>query len=617
MGPEIEYASNAPLTDLLLSLTRPGDFCAHGRMFLPMPTIDIEGVGRLSFPVVASQVRAMIGVAERAPYGKGTQTVVDTSVRDCWQIDTTRLQVAGTAWGDTLATILGAASEGLGCPAERMDARLYKLLIYPTGGFFAPHRDTEKSDGMVATLTISLPTDGTGGELVVRHRDREVVMELGAVEPSELAFAAFYADCSHETLPVRTGHRLSLVYNLCVLPTDTDTPRLAPDYTAEIDAAARHLAEWRDNGGTDKLVWVLEHDYSESGLSFDTLKNADSAVSRALAVAAERAGCAFHAAIVHIQEEGTAVYPDGDYVESRDWRESEAERMAIGDLFDSRHWLDCWVGRHGAHGKSEGGLPFSEVPIFPKELLPPDVLRDAVPDKQRVHEASGNEGVSLERTYRRAALVIWPESKTLDIAASAGIDCAIEFVASQHAGDAISRKSVLGLGRRLIALWPHDEYGREDDATASRVRMLDLLLAINDAALTQRFLRQVALRRYDGGEKENLLSALAMLDDQAREHFLADFTRAHFVHSPDHRRFAAARRRIGHRRPRCASQQRRRSRLGVARPVRRDTRAGEVVGVQGPEDDRRTRNPRPIRPHLALRSGRCRLGRSHAAIGAR
>ena len=44
---------------------------------------------------------------------------------------------------------------------------------------------------MVATLTISLPTVGAGGELVVRHGDREEVIDMNAAEPSELAFAAF------------------------------------------------------------------------------------------------------------------------------------------------------------------------------------------------------------------------------------------------------------------------------------------------------------------------------------------------------------------------------------------------------------------------------------------
>jgi hypothetical protein len=48
-------------------------------------------------------------------------------------------------------------------------AVLYKLLLYEEGGFFKTHRDTEKADGMFATLVLQLPSTFTGGEFVVTH----------------------------------------------------------------------------------------------------------------------------------------------------------------------------------------------------------------------------------------------------------------------------------------------------------------------------------------------------------------------------------------------------------------------------------------------------------------
>ena len=524
MGPEVEYATNAPLTELLRSVARPGDYCAHGRLFLPMPTVNVADVGLLSLPVPDFQVRALTEVAERAPYGKGTETVVDRSVRDCWQIDAARLRIAGHAWDDTFATILDTVAKGLGFRSDGLEAQLYKLLVYPVGGFFAPHRDTEKVDGMVATLTISLPTAGAGGELVVRHGDREEVIDMNAAEPSELAFAAFYADCSHETRPVRDGHRLSLVYNLCVLPGDTETPRHAPDYSAEAEAVARHLADWRDEG-TGKLVWLLEHDYTAAGLSFDTLKNADNAVAHVLALATERADCALHAAIVHIEESGNAMYADGDYVTSWHWRETDIEAMEIGDIYSSRHWLDSWIGADGSRP------PFDEIPLLPEELLPTGALDGAAPDERRVHEASGNEGVDLERSYRRAAMVIWPQSNTLDVIAGAGIHAAVDWVAGQFG--VTPRERIEELSARLIGVWWHDLDDREEDATASRVRMLDLLRMIGDAGLTLRFLREVALSHYSGGENRDLLAALEMVGEDAAGEYLPDFVAAHFADLPE------------------------------------------------------------------------------------
>lgn len=524
MGPDIEYASNAALTDILEAVDRPGDFCTHGRLYLPMPVLAVEGVGPLSFPVTEAQVGSLIEVAGRAPYGRGPQTIVDTSVRDCWQVDAGRLNIGGHAWAETFATILNAAAAGLGCDSDRLDARPYKLLVYPTGGFFAPHRDTEKADGMVATLTISLPTAGDDGQLVVRHGEREMVIDMTAQEPSELAFAAFYADCAHETRPVTAGHRLSLVYNLCIRPGDTDAPRHPPDYAAEIAALANELSAWRGDGATDKLVWLLEHDYSAAGLSFGTLKNADSAVARVLAAAAERAGCALHAAIVHIKESGVALYPDGDYVDR--WDSPDAGDMAMGELYEWRHWLDGWVAADGS------APPFGAVPLAEEELLPPDALDDADPDEQRVHEASGNEGVSLERSYRHAALAIWPRSKTLDIVASAGLADAVEWVASQLAA-AGPGPQVRGPIARLIDLWTHDAHERDEDAMRCRARMLDVLTETGDAGLALRFLRKAMLAYYSGGENDNVLNALALIGEQRARQFLGDFVAAHFPRRPD------------------------------------------------------------------------------------
>ncbi len=83
-GFDVEYALDwRQIETLLRSVDRPGGFCTHGRDYVPMPTLEVDGVGALSFPVPADQIRALITVAERAPYGKLEETLVDTSVRDC------------------------------------------------------------------------------------------------------------------------------------------------------------------------------------------------------------------------------------------------------------------------------------------------------------------------------------------------------------------------------------------------------------------------------------------------------------------------------------------------------------------------------------------------------
>ena len=512
------------LEKLLLSIDRPGDFCAHGRLFAPMPRLDVEGAGALSFPVPEAQVRALIAGAERAPYGKGPETLVDTSVRACWQIDPERVRLAGAAWPETFAKILDSAAAGLGCPADRLVAQLHKLLIYEPGGFFSAHRDTEKAGGMIATLSISLPTAGAGGELVVGHRDREITIDMTAGEPSELAFAAFYADCTHEVRRITEGHRLSLVFNLCLRAGDTDTPRAAPDYTAQVDPIARRLAEWgRAEEGAGKLVWLLDHEYSAAGLSFGALKNTDAALARILALAAGRADYALYAAIVHIEEYGTAEFAGsvdtiwgGEEPDDNDWE--------MGDVDDSSQWLDGWVDPAG------GRPPFGEVGILPAELLPRGALDDVPPDEERVHEASGNAGVTIERAYRRAAFVLWPRSKTLAIVAGGGIDGAVAWVAEELDRNAgVPDERIGAFMAKLIDIWPS---GREARDAPGRARMLRLLRTTGDEDRAVRFLRVVLLSRYDGSENEVLVVVLGMIGPQAARGFLLDLIAAHLRRRP-------------------------------------------------------------------------------------
>lgn len=524
----IEYAINQErLQALLESVDRPGGFCVHGRVHLPMPAVDVDGAGMLSFPVPASQIRDLLKLAERAPYGKGEETLVDTSVRDCRQIGTEKIRIGGGAWPDTLSSIMDRVSAGLGSPRGRLDAQLYKLLIYETGGFFTEHRDTEKSDGMVATLSITLPASGAGGELVVRHREEEIRIDMNASEPSELAFAAFYADCAHETRPIREGCRLSLVFNLVLRPGDTETPRKAPDHSRQVREITEELVNWRDSGnGPDKLVWVLEHNYSNAGLSFDTLKNADAAVAGVLKPAAEAAECQFHAAILHIEEEGTVEYVDGGHFDDWGWNGGGIDDMEMDEVLDGRYWLDGWT-------EPDGERPaLGEMSLRDGEILPVRVLDDALPDRERVNEATGNEDVTLERAYRLAAFVIWPLRDTLGLLASEGVDGAVAWVERKIRQDESAGHDLMA---GLIDVWPAaSEYANEQNRDdRGREGMLRLLARLGDAALTLRFLREILLERYNGSENPVLPEALALAGPAGSKGFLDDLIESRFALWPD------------------------------------------------------------------------------------
>ena len=253
------------------------------------------------------------------------------------------------------------------------------------------------------------------------------------------------------------------------------------------------------------------------------MKNADAARAQVLAAAAECAECEIHAAIVHIEEHGDATYL-GQYVDSWGWNEGRVEDMEIEELHHSRHWLGGWRCRDGTRPQ------LGDVKLLPGELLPCGALDDAVPDEQRLHEASGNEGVSLERAYRHAALVLWPRRKTLAIVANAGIGGGIAWVTAEFdRNTGIADERIKRLASELIDMWPADRAGQDKQ---SRAGMFGLLFAVRDKACTSRFLHEVILSHYTGSENEDLLAGMEIVGPREARRFLLALSDAHFTQRP-------------------------------------------------------------------------------------
>ena len=508
----IEYNDEHRQIERILSrVDRFGDYCTSGRVVKPMPRLEVERVGMISFPVPEVHIDSLIGAATPAPYGRGSKTILDRSVRDCWQIDASKVQVGGPGWTRTFNSILKKVAEGLGCPRPRLEARLYKLLVYEPGGFFAEHRDSEKLAGMVGTLVISLPVAGAGGDLVVRHGGRKTGISLCVGNPSELAYAAFYSDCTHETLPLRDGHRVSLVYNLVLTGKREKRFARAPVFADSAEAIAARLAEWaQGHSATRKIVWVLDHGYSSRGLSFDLLKGLDESVAQILAKAARTAQCSFHSAILHVEESGIPYDPSYGYYE-----DDSLEDLDMDEVFDSHCWLDNWVAPDGS------SPTFGEIPLQDGELLPANALDDAEPDEKLVHEASGNEGVSIEQTYRNAALVIWPSEATIAVLAQRSIKDAVAYIEARTVNAGSAGTDPKALVPHLVGAWASAPKSGTDTSAELRSRFLRLLADLADESGTTRFLTEIGIDRYSGGDNDALIETAIKFGPRIMDGFLA------------------------------------------------------------------------------------------------
>ncbi|MEY3289044.1 MAG: hypothetical protein RLZZ419_1286 [Pseudomonadota bacterium] len=405
--------------DSLQTVKRPGDFYATGSLDIFLPQLEVTGVGRIALPLLSTQAEQLVAMAEQAPYGRGQETLVDTDVRRTWQIDAGQVTIKGKHWSENLTTIVSRCAAGLGVSGE-VQAELYKLLVYDAGSFFVSHRDSEKAPGMFATLVIVLPSEYQGGELVVRHQQQAVTLDLHRDDAAEIGYAAFYADCVHEILPVTQGCRLTLIYNLIRTDKQLPLPK-PPDYRQEHALIAALLHNWSDSLKAEpgdeipeKLIYLLEHAYTPAELGFDTLKNADAAVAEVLVAAAEQADCEIHLALVSVEENGSAEYSGGYGGHWGD--EPEDDDFEVDEVFERTETISEWRRRDGKPSPLPT-LPFSEY-----EFCPTTAYEAIESDDIQFQEATGNAGASFERTYQAAALVIWPKALNLAIINQAGFE---------------------------------------------------------------------------------------------------------------------------------------------------------------------------------------------------
>ena len=530
---EVEYNRDLkPLETVLSGVKRPGDFFVSGAIEIPLPKVEVEGAGTLSFPIPEAQIAALVQRAERAPYGRGDKTIVDTSVRKVWQIAPGKVRIGGKSWAATFETILAKVSAGLGCEGVGVSAELYKLLVYDRDGFFLPHRDTEKTDGMFGTLVVTLASAHRGGELRIRHAGREVTVDTSAVDFSELSYVAFYAGCEHEALPVRDGNRVCLVYNLVQERSKGRGKTLkAPEYESQISEATSILNEFlRASDAPAKIAWLLEHQYSPAGLSFSALKGADAAKAGVLVQAAARVQCAAHLGIVHIGESGAAEpdydeysygrrssryrdYEDDEDPETEDEDDEGADFTTV-TVDDSWQYIDEW------RDTRDLAIEFGPIPLADGELLPEGALDEEPPDNKRLTEASGNEGASYERSYHRVALVLWRRDRYAEVLLQAGVVAALPYLKQLTSGGKGSLSEALALAERMVEAWQGDSRrwngyfsGGRRPESSHRIEMIAALGKLKAAGLLERFIADTVTPSYDGLETAALISSVDVLGD--------------------------------------------------------------------------------------------------------
>ena len=322
---------------------------------------------------------------------------------------------------------------------------------------------------MIGTLVVTLPSSFRGGEMTVEQHG-EVMAFRGS--RSDVQLVAFYADCRHEVQRVTGGARVVLTYNLLTKGIAAAMPPQVESHTLDAlaDALQRHFETplarrfGREPAPPDRLVYLLDHEYTARGLRWDLLKGADAARASALRTAAERLDCEVFLAQANVHEIWQCDSDPDDWYPSRgrSWRDSwddvdddddpddrgkdDAEPI-LSDLIDSDIELRNWV-------PSESTEPAAiSSAVRDEELCYTRPSADMGPFQSDYTGYMGNWGNTLDRWYHRAAIVMWPRERTFVIRARASASWALNEVVRtlQRGNQEDARRKV----ESLLPFWSH------------------------------------------------------------------------------------------------------------------------------------------------------------------
>jgi len=478
-------------------------------------TLSIKNGSPLQWPVTESRARTLFSLSSPAPFGQGRETVLDPTVRDVGEISARKLQLDRKVWNRTLAPALDEMREALGLPAGRLTARVDKLLVYGPGQFFKPHRDTERADDMVGTLVVVLPSSHKGGTLVVSHRDETRRFVTRDTLAPTLRLYAFYASCEHEVRPVTEGFRIVLSHTLHFrAAATTDAPETNDDLRRALADYFDPSDRTKDRYGrpVDKLVYLLDHAYSARSLGWNRMKSVDRPRAQALKAVAAEMSLRAHLALVSVTETWSATVDEPRYYRGRGRRRyaspyddndddddgaghrDEANALLAETHYDLEELIERGASLDHWRDPDDRAVTLPALGTDEDELCWTLDLESHPPELEEYEGYMGNYGNTLQREYRRAAVVLWPTTDHYRILARSGRD-----------GQAALHQLALDAGKlgaaalnlaieSLFDVWPGAERDKGPDALRSALALarkldsaeltLDLFHRLSIASLT-------------------------------------------------------------------------------------------------------------------------------------
>ena len=247
-----ELASQIKILEQGISNIKPYPNPCHGSTLdkLDIPTISVRGttvglpVNHLTIKQIAGDEFIPLDSLQVSKYGPRLLEIKAEHIQFSWsQMDDVFTDVCHK---------LGVISD--------IQVKLEKMMILFPGCSIPPQIIETDEVGAFATLDIYLPSEYTGGQLRVYHKNEESCLDFSNSSLNKISYSTFYNDFKFSVDEVATGNRICLRFNI----SSQDTPTMKYD-NYEYRLVKQQIMKWFSSGYGD-LTFYLDHPYTNDDL---------------------------------------------------------------------------------------------------------------------------------------------------------------------------------------------------------------------------------------------------------------------------------------------------------------------------------------------------------------
>jgi hypothetical protein len=413
----------------------------------------VEGLGSVKLPIQPKIAKQLISCSTPSKFGFKQETLYDPTVRKSFEIAAKKIKLGPIFQKNMDESLEKIKKELLFPETSILKAELHNMLIYEKGCFFEFHQDSEKKEGMVASIVVVLPSNYRGGELVIEYQGHRKVLsgyghcQNGLKNDPLTTFVSFYADCLHSVQKVTYGYRIALTFNLIL----ENPQELEHDkkQTEAVSALKQYFETKEDLPSYRRdepkwFVYFLNHQYTMKSLDWKLLKGVDKESAATLKAVAQELELDLYLAQADIQETWDVL--DDDYDDWRNFKgrshrnRHHAVEPEPSEIINNETVLSNWLDKDGKICDFTGHYIHESMIFMSKENS------KYKPESSEYEGYMGNYGNTLDRWYKRTAIVLWPKHNNLEskfaIDPNMGIKEVIKLIKADANSGSIAYKSI-------------------------------------------------------------------------------------------------------------------------------------------------------------------------------